>query len=131
MERDGKLPLRYRASVYIDKRDVDGEEAAQNIQQKRRAFASGLVDVHTAKIANDGTIKGETAADLLSKEPLSALLPAIFKANLDAHVHAIDDRTLRVTLDGVASPPARQHQSPPAESPLLTPCYSPSKICAA
>ena len=113
MERDGKLPLRYRASVYIDKRDVNGEEAAQNIQQKRRAFASGLVDVHTAKIANDGTIEGETAAVLkpyagggrgavlLPGEPLSALLSALFKANLDAHVHAIGDRTLRVTLDAV------------------------------
>ena len=31
MERARKLPLRYRASVYIGKRDVDGEEAAQNI----------------------------------------------------------------------------------------------------
>lgn len=115
MERDGKLPLRYRASVYIDKRDINGEEVAQNIQQKRRAFASDLVDVHTAKIANDGTIEGETAAVLkpytgggrgavlLSGEPLSALLSALFKANLDAHIHAIGDRTLRVTLDAVAN----------------------------
>ena len=50
MERDGKLPLRYRASVYIDKRGVNGEEVARNIQQKRCSFASGLVDIHTAKI---------------------------------------------------------------------------------
>ena len=51
MERDGKLPLRYRASVYTDKRGVNGEEVARNIQQKRRFFASSLVDIHTAKIA--------------------------------------------------------------------------------
>ncbi len=101
MERDGKLPLRYRTSVYIDKRNVNGDEVAQNIQQKRRAFASRLIDVHTAKIANDGTIEGETAAVLkpyaaggngavlLSGEPLSALLSALFKANLDAHIHAM------------------------------------------
>ena len=51
MERDGKLLLRYHASVYTDKRGVNGEEVARNIQQKRRFFASGLVDIHTAKIA--------------------------------------------------------------------------------
>lgn len=48
MERDGKLPLRYRASVYIDKRDINGEEVARNIQQKRRSFASESIDIHTA-----------------------------------------------------------------------------------
>lgn len=52
MERDGKLPLRYRASGYIDKRDIDGEEVAQNIQQKRRAFASRLIGRHIHAIGD-------------------------------------------------------------------------------
>ena len=83
MERAGKLPLRYRASVYIDKRDINGEEVARNIQQKRRAFASDLVDVHTAKIANDGTIEGETAA-VLKQRRRFALRKTAFRAVVGA-----------------------------------------------
>lgn len=142
MERDGKLPLRYRASVYIGNRDVDGEEAAQNIQRKRRAFASDLLDVHTAKIANDGTIEGETAAVLkpyagggsgavlLSEEPLSALLSTLFKANL-ATTSTPSATALCALLWTLWTPPAKQCQSLKAELPSPTPCSPPPKICAA
>ena len=88
---------------------------ARRVAQIRREFASDLIDLHTVKIPNDGTIEGETAAVLtpyasggsgavlLSGEPFSQFLAALRKANLDAHIHAIGDRTLRVTLDAVAA----------------------------
>ena len=115
MERDGTLPLRYRASVYLNSPKVKGADMVQSITGMRRDFASDFIDVHTAKIPNDGTIEGETAAVLepyaaggsgavlLSGEPFVRLLAALRKADLDAHVHAIGDRTLRETLDAVAA----------------------------
>ena len=44
---------------------------------------------------------GGRGAVLLSSEPLVGLLAALRKANYNAHVHAIGDRTLRVVLDAV------------------------------
>ena len=119
MEAAGQLPLRYHACVYIDKADATGEQAVAAITDARAAHASALIDIRTAKIANDGTIEGETAAVLkpyaaggrgavlLSGEPLAAMLAALRKANYNAHVHAIGDRTLRVVLDAVQTARAR------------------------
>ena len=123
MEAAGQLPLRYHASVYIDKADATGEQAVAAITEARAAHASALIDIGTAKIANDGTIEGETAAVLepyaagdrgavlLSGEPLAAMLAALRKANFNAHVHAIGDRTLRVVLDAVQTARARVPES--------------------
>ena len=119
MEAAGQLPLRYHASVYIDKADATGEQAVAAITEVRAAHASAFIDIRTAKIANDGTIEGETAAVLkpyaaggrgavlLSGEPLVGLLAELRKANYNAHVHAIGDRTLRVVLDAVQTARAR------------------------
>ena len=119
MEAAGQLPLRYHASVYIDKADATGEQAVRAVTQAHAAHASALIDIRTAKIANDGTIEGETAAVLepyaaggrgavlLSGEPLAAMLATLRKANYNAHVHAIGDRTLRVVLDAVQTARAR------------------------
>ena len=123
MERDGRLPLRYRASVYLNNPEREGADLGQSVIRMRRDFASDLIDVHTVKIPNDGTIEGETAAVLkpyagggsgavlLSGEPLARFLSALREANLDAHVHAIGDRTLRVTLDAIAAAHDRVPQS--------------------
>ena len=115
MARQGSMPLRYRASAYLPGPGTSGEELAQTITTLRQQFASELLDIHTAKIANDGTIEGETAATLapyasggsgavlLQAKPLGRVLTALRKAGLDAHVHAIGDRALRVALDAVAT----------------------------
>ena len=114
MQRDGDLPVRFRASYYLNS-PAEAKDAAARLVAMRQSFASDLIDLHTVKIPNDGTIEGETAAVLkpyaaggsgavlLSGEPLSQLLAALRRANLDAHVHAIGDRTLNVTLDAVAA----------------------------
>ena len=114
MEREQRLPVRYSASVYVDNPNTKAADAVAAVRTLRESFASDLIDVHTVKIANDGTIEGETAATLapyssggrgavlLEAEPLAELLAALRRANLDAHIHAIGDRTLRIALDAVA-----------------------------
>ena len=114
MEREGQLPVRFRASSYLNSPDEADATMARRVAQIRQAFASDLIDLHTVKIPNDGTIEGETAAVLkpyaaggsgavlLSGKPFAQFLAALRKADLDAHIHAIGDRTLRVTLDAVA-----------------------------
>ena len=115
LEREQRLPARYRASVYVDNPKTKAEDAVRTVRAMRESFASALVDVHTVKIANDGTIEGKTAATLapyagggdgavlLAGEPLAQMLATLRRANLDAHVHAIGDRTLRAVLDAVES----------------------------
>lgn len=115
MEREGRLPLRFRASSYLNSPNAKGADKARAVLGMRRDFASDLIDIHTVKIPNDGTIEGETAAVLkpyasggsgavlLSGEPFSRFLSDLRRANLDAHIHAIGDRTVRVTLDAVSS----------------------------
>ena len=114
MQRDGDLPVRLRTSSYLNSPD-EAEDMAERLAAIRRDFASDLIDLYTVKIPNDGTIEGETAAVikpyaaggsgavLLSGEPFGRFLAALRRANLDAHIHAIGDRTLRVTLDAVAA----------------------------
>ena len=114
LEQDGQLPVRLRASSYLNSPDEAGD-MAERLTAIRQDFASDLVDLHTVKIPNDGTIEGETAAVikpyatggdgavLLSGEPFGQFLAALRKANLDAHIHAIGDRALRITLDAVAT----------------------------
>ena len=125
LEQEQRLPVRYRASVYVDNPKTKAEDAVRTVRAMRESFASDLVDVHTVKIANDGTIEGKTAATLapyasggdgavlLSGEPLADVLATLRRANLDAHIHAIGDRTLRVVLD--AAKIARQ-QVPQADA---------------
>lgn len=115
MGREGRLPVRYRTAVYVDNPSIAGQEAVSQVRRLRAAFASTFVDVHTVKVATDGTIEGRTAAVLkpyasgaagqvlLEPDDFARLLSALREAGLDAHVHAIGDRTLRDALDAVAA----------------------------
>ena len=114
LEEEGRLPVRYRASVYVDNPKTKAADAVRSLRALRETFSSALVDLHTVKVANDGTIEGETAgtlepyasggdgAVLLAGEPFEEFLAELRRANLDAHVHAIGDRTLRTVLDAAA-----------------------------
>ena len=115
MERDGRLPLRVRASAYLNQADVTGKQMAERIGALRETISSPLVDLRTAKLGNDGTIEGETAATLepyasggsgavmLDEDPLAAFLGGVRQANLDAHIHAIGDRAVRVAVNAVTA----------------------------
>ena len=114
MQRDGQLPVRLRASSYLNS-PAEAGDMVERLTAIRQDFASDLIDLHTVKIPNDGTIEGETAAVikpyaaggsgavLLSGEPFGEFLATLRRANLDAHIHAIGDRALRVALDAVAA----------------------------
>lgn len=115
IEREGSLPVRVQASAYLNRVGVTGEQMAQRIRALRETIASPLVELRTAKIGNDGTIEGETAATLapyarggsgavmLAAKPLAAFLGGLRQASLDAHIHAIGDAALRVAVDAWAT----------------------------
>ena len=115
MERGGRLPVRVRATWYLDAPPDDDAEVVRRLAAVRRQFASDLIDLRAVKIPNDGTLEGETAAVLepyagggrgavlMAGDRLARLLGALRRADLDAHVHAIGDRTLRATLDAAAA----------------------------
>ena len=115
LERDGHLPLRIRSSAYVNGPREANAEFVDRVLAMRREFASPLIDLSTVKIQNDGTFEGLTAAVLepyaaggggavlLAEEALAALLTRLREVGLDAHVHAIGDRTLREALNAVAA----------------------------
>ena len=115
LERAGRLPLRIRSSAYVNGPREANAEFVDGVLEMRREFGSALIDLNTVKIPNDGTFEGLTAAVLepyasggggavlFSEEELTALLTRLREAGLDAHVHAIGDRTLREALNAVAA----------------------------
>ena len=115
LEREGQLPLRLRSSAYVNGPHEANAEFVEEVLALRREFASPLLELRTVKIANDGTFEGLTAAldepyarggrgaTLLSEEELARLLTLLREADLDAHAHAIGDRTLHEALNAVAA----------------------------
>ena len=112
LEREGRLPLRLRASAYVNGPREANAGFVEEVLAMRREFASELIELKTVKIANDGTFEGLTAAVvepyaddggsgavLLSDAELGRLLALSREADLDAHVHAIGDRAVREALD--------------------------------
>lgn len=112
LEREGGLPLRLRASAFVNGPREATAEFVAGVLEMRREFASDLIELDTVKIANDGTFEGLTAAVvepyaddggsgavLLPEAVLGRLLALVREADLDAHVHAIGDRALREALN--------------------------------
>jgi len=64
MEREGRVPLRFHASSYLNSPNAKSADKARAVLGMCRDFASDLIDIHTIKISNDGTIEGKTAAVL-------------------------------------------------------------------
>ena len=115
LEREGRLPLRVRSSAYVNGPREATAAFVESVLEMRREFASPLIELRTVKIGNDGTFEGLTAAldepyaaggtgaTLLSEAELARLLGLLRAADLDAHIHAIGDRTLREALNAVAA----------------------------
>ena len=112
MEREGRLPMRLRASAYVNGPREAGAEFVESVLEMRREFASDLIALDTVKIGNDGTFEGLTAAVaepyaddggsgavLLSEPELGSLLGLLREADLDAHIHAIGDRAFREAVN--------------------------------
>ena len=115
LEQEGRLPLRVRSSAYVNGPRETTAEFVREVLAMQREFASPLLELETVKIGNDGTFEGLTAAldepyaaggrgaTLLSEAELARLLELLREADLDAHVHAIGDRTFREALNAVAA----------------------------
>ena len=115
LEREGRLPLRVESSAYVNGPREATAEFVESVLEMRREFASPLLELETVKIGNDGTFEGLTAAldepyaaggtgaTLLSEAELARLLELLRAADLDAHIHAIGDRTFREALNAVAA----------------------------
>ena len=116
LEREGRLPLRVESSAYVNGPREATAEFVESVLGMQREFASPLIGLETVKIGNDGTFEGLTAAldepyaagggrgaTLLSEAELARLLELLREADLDAHIHAIGDRTLREALNAVAA----------------------------
>ena len=112
LEAQARLPLRVVGCFAVG--ESCDEPVAAALELKRR-FQSELVQVPVLKIILDGGVESHTAALLepyhdrsgfrgellMPPERLTQIVRQAHAAGLDMHVHAIGDRTTRVTLDAL------------------------------
>ncbi len=130
LERDGRLMMRFRASLYVSPKEGPAQVAALDAE---RAKNSGpLFRTAAAKIFVDGVVEGSTAfleapyihkpgfrgAPLWSPEALDAICVALDKAGFQLHFHVIGDAAVAEALDGIAA--AAKANGPRDARPLLT-----------
>jgi predicted amidohydrolase YtcJ len=115
LEREGKLLMRFRASIYVDPTLGPGQTEALVLE--RAKHTGPLFQTNAAKIFVDGVVEGGTA---FLKEPyahkpgfrgeplwkladLAAACQALDKAGFQLHFHAIGDAAVAEALDGIAA----------------------------
>ena len=130
LEVDGKLGMRFRASLHVDPGEGTGQVAALEAE---RALNNGpLFRTAAAKIFVDGVVEGSTAylrepyahrpgfrgEPLWTPAALDAVCVALDKAGFQLHFHVIGDAATAEALDAVAA--AREANGPRDARPLLT-----------
>lgn len=115
LEKDNKLKMRFRASLYID--PEKSVEQIKSLIEERKKNSGELFQTNSAKIFIDGVVEGSTA---YLKEPykhqpknygeifwkidsLNKICSALDKEHFQIHVHAIGDAATSVTLYAFAS----------------------------
>ncbi|HEX9833222.1 MAG TPA: amidohydrolase, partial [Mycobacterium sp.] len=128
LEAEGRLPFRVVAS-HIVKAPPAGDAVPRAISLRHR-FDTELVSAGILKIIGDGTAEGYTAhllepyadrPDSVGTSPFSEaewrrMIVEADAADIDVHVHAIGDRTVRIALDAIeaaieANPPRDRRHS--------------------
>ena len=112
LEMDRQNQLKTRVALAHDIDLAEGPEQAAEIASLRDSIKSKWVRITSGKIFADGVIEARTAAVLDpylvgggngtlngSPEIIRDMVQALGREKLDAHVHAIGDRAVRVTLD--------------------------------
>ena len=142
LERDGNLPLRYRASVYLNRPEAEGADMVRRIAGIRRDFASGLIDVHTVKIRTTAPSKARPPRSS-SPTPPAAAAPCCFResgwpGSSPQCGRPIWTRTSTPSATAPCArrwtrwpPPAPRFPNRTAVSPWPTSCSPPPKTCAA
>jgi hypothetical protein len=114
LERQNKLSMRFRASLYID--PEKGIEQIDTLVKERARNTGELFQTNAAKIFIDGVVEGSTA---YIKEPykhlpdshgelcwniekLNQVCAELDKNNFQTHVHSIGDAATSVILDAFA-----------------------------
>lgn len=112
LERTGKLPLRYDASLMITlPSHLPG--AVARLEELRRKYAGPRLRINTVKILFDGVSEIGTAAVLdpyldgtrggtvISGAQLRDLLLELHRKRIDLHLHTVGDAATRTALDAV------------------------------
>jgi predicted amidohydrolase YtcJ len=111
MGKDNSVTVRLSGAQESD--GDAGPAQVAGLERLRSQFTGPMLDLHSAKIFEDGVIESGTAALLLpylnrpgnagapnlEAGPLDSLVAALDKAGFQVHVHAIGDRAIRLTLD--------------------------------
>ena len=111
LERDSKLKMRFRASLYIDPQK--GIEQIKSLIEERRKNKGSLFQTNSAKIFIDGVVEGGTAylkeeyknlpgnfGELLwDIDDLNNICAALNKNKFQIHSHSIGDAAISLTLD--------------------------------
>jgi predicted amidohydrolase YtcJ len=114
LERDSRLRMRFRASLYVDPR-LDSSQVS-GLAAEREKHKSPLYQTNGAKIFIDGVVEGGTAflkepyvhkpgfrgEPLWKMEDLVAACKALDRENFQLHFHAIGDAAVAESLDGIA-----------------------------
>jgi predicted amidohydrolase YtcJ len=115
LERDGKLRMRFRASLYADPKEGIAQVAV--LEAERAKHAGPLFRTGAAKIFVDGVVEGSTAflkepyahkpgfrgVPIWSPEALDAVCIALDKKGFQLHFHVIGDAAVAEGLDGIAA----------------------------
>ena len=130
LERDGKLLMRFRASLHVSPKE--GLSQVAGLEAERAKHTGPLFRTGAAKIFVDGVVEGSTAfllepyvhkpgfrgVPLWSPEALDTVCAALDKAGFQLHFHAIGDAAVAEALDGIAA--AAKANGPRDGRPLLT-----------
>ena len=114
LEKENKLSMRIRASLYVD--PEKGIEQVAPLMKERERHKGELFQTNAAKLFVDGVVEGSTAylkepynhlpdsrGELLWKiENLNKVCAELDKNNFQIHVHSIGDAATSVMLDAFA-----------------------------
>jgi predicted amidohydrolase YtcJ len=126
LDREGALNARVTlaAGVNLQMPDVSAVPAeVERVERLRRQYRGARLRVTAAKLGVDGALEARTAALLepyvggeelgptvMQPDVFAAMLLALDRAGIQAHVHVIGDRAARIALDAVAA--ARETNGP-------------------
>jgi predicted amidohydrolase YtcJ len=118
LDRAGRLPLRYDASVMITlPEQLPGVVA--RLERLRDRYARGRLRINTVKILFDGVseigtssvlepfVDGTHGGTVISGAQLSDLLFELNRKRIDLHLHTVGDAATRTALDAVEAVRAR------------------------
>ncbi|MBQ9003772.1 MAG: amidohydrolase family protein [Eggerthellaceae bacterium] len=112
-DRQGRLPI-YIDGCYVLSIPAKKDEALAELERFHREFGTEHLKVHTLKIFMDGTMKIETAAQVMpyadtgekgytafEAPELAEIIVALNEMGFDLHTHCVGERASRVVLDAV------------------------------